>query len=74
VTGRIEGITKRGRTRIRWTDECDEDLKIMGNETKGLEEDFICSQGPQRTVQLKGEEKHVRITSHTSVTDLFTVY
>ena len=29
TTVKIEGITKRGRPRIRWTDESDEDLNIQ---------------------------------------------
>ena len=34
-------MKKRGRPRKRRTDDFDEDTKIMGRETEGLEEDFI---------------------------------
>jgi hypothetical protein len=30
ISGRMEGIRKRGRSRRRCTDEVEEDLKIMG--------------------------------------------
>jgi len=30
ITGRMEGIRKRGRPRRRCTDEVEEDLKVMG--------------------------------------------
>ena len=58
MTARMGGKSKRKRPRERWTDEVEEDLKI--NENKKLaysgqrpgrmEEEFVGSQGPQRTL------------------------
>jgi hypothetical protein len=54
VTARMEGTNKRGRPWKRWTDEVEEDLKIIGTRNwhalargrkEWRKEDFIGNQG-----------------------------
>ena len=73
------GTRERQRPQKRWTNELEEDLKIMGirywnKMARGLEEDCLGSQGPQQDVVFEegrgGEEMMMMMMMMTMTTTM----